>query len=343
MKLLYVCNEDRATTKQRLLALESLNLDFEVVYTYLLSEKPSLVTKIRRKIFFKLGLYPERNNENQKILNEIKENKYDILFIEKGLSIFPATLEKVKKKWPNIILLSYLLDDVKNKSNNSIYFKESIPLYDYIFTNKKFNIDELHEMNAKKVFYFKNAFSSHFHRPVEVSGAEKDYFGSEVSFIGTYEKDRADFIRFLADKGVKIKIWGWSKSAKNTKMIHENIIIMNSHVYDLDYAKVVAASKVNLCFLRKANRDRETTRSVEIPACGGFMISERTNEQTEMFAEAIEAEYFDSREELLAKIIYYLTHETERQKIAINARAKCLTANYSYEKQLSDIIKHCVK
>ena len=206
MRILYVCNEDRATTKQRLLALELLKLDFEVVYTYLLNETPSFVTKIKRKILFKLGFFPERNNENLKLLSKIREKEYDILFIEKGLSIFPATLRKAKEIWPNIILLGYLLDDVKNKNNNSIYFERSISLYDIIFTNKKNNIDELYEMNAKKVIYFKNAFSSHVHKPVEVPDDEKEYYGSEVSFIGTYEKERADIILFLADNGIKIKI-----------------------------------------------------------------------------------------------------------------------------------------
>ena len=126
-------------------------------------------------------------------------------------------------------------------------------------------------------------------------------------------------------------------------MINKNIIVMDRHVYDVEYAKVVAASKINLCFLRKANRDRETTRSVEIPACGGFMISERTNEQLEMFAEALEAEYFGAKEELLAKIRYYLIHEVERQQIAMNARTKCLIADYSYENQLGNIVEYCKK
>lgn len=41
-------------------------------------------------------------------------------------------------------------------------------------------------------------------------------------------------------------------------------------LYSDNYVKALQSFKISLCFLRKMNFDQQTTRSVEIPACGGF-------------------------------------------------------------------------
>lgn len=337
LTILYVCNEDKATTKQRLQALEEMNVDLDIVYTYLLNEKVSLFTKIWRATQFRLGFFPVRNNENNQILQKVSARKYDILFVEKGLSIYPSTIKKVRLIQPLINIISYTLDDVMNPHNSSSQYKRSISLYDFHFTNKKYNVAELQRIGAKKVFYFRNAYSTHVHRPIAVPDNEKEYYGAEVTFIGTYEKERASFLRYLAENDLKIKVWGWAKTPEGSGMKHPNIII-NKHVYDDDFAKVVCSSNINLCFLRKENRDTETTRSMEIPSCGGFMLAERTNEHRELFVEDKEAVYFDSKEELLDKVRYYL-HEPELRKvIASNGLTKCRDGNLTYHHQLEFIL-----
>ena len=69
----------------------------------------------------------------------------------------------------------------------------------------------------------------------------------------------------------------------------KNLIIHNKPLEGKLYREAISNSKINLCFLRKANDDLQTDRTMEIPACKGFMIAERTNEQIKLFKEDIEA------------------------------------------------------
>ena len=112
---------------------------------------------------------------------------------------------------------------------------------------------------------------------------------------------------YLAENGVTINIWGngWEKSNSH----HINLNIHHKFLYEKNYPQTIFKSKINLNFLRKINDDVITSRSLEIPASGGFMLAERTEAQTKIFQERIEADYFSSKEELLKKTLYYLSNE----------------------------------
>ena len=65
-------------------------------------------------------------------------------------------------------------------------------------------------------------------------------------------------------------------------------------------------------FLRKKNRDLHTTRSLEIPSVGTFMIAERTVEHSTLFKEDVEA-VFNNNIELLNKVNYYLNNDDKKR------------------------------
>lgn len=86
------------------------------------------------------------------------------------------------------------------------------------------------------------------------------------------------------------------------------------------------------------NFDQQTSRTMEIPGCGGFMMAERTNEHKALFEEDKEAVYFSSNEELLEKCRYYLAHDDERVAIADAGRKRCEVSAYSNEKGIKNML-----
>jgi spore maturation protein CgeB len=57
--------------------------------------------------------------------------------------------------------------------------------------------------------------------------------------------------------------------------------------------------------------------------------AERTDEHLQYFREDQESVYFNSDEELLMKVRYYLAHPEDRQRIAEAGRRRCLESGYS--------------
>jgi spore maturation protein CgeB len=335
--ILFICNEDKATSLQRYLALKRMSSNVDRIFHQRLRRPSSLFKQIFSSLLFRIGLPIDYHKINQHIVQKNTKTKYDIILIEKCLILKPKTIKQIRCINKDVKLILYILDDFKNKGNQSRYFLDSIPLYDLIVTTKNYNVEEYYTLMAKKVKYIKNAYSIDHHTiPINSSLYSKYTFKSDITFIGTYEKERADFLVKIANLGYKIIVYGWSNKGKKS-IKHDNIINMEKHIYSEEYANVIYHSKINLNFLRKSNRDNETTRTVEIPACGGFMLSERTIEQIEMFEEGKEAEYFDGLSELINKIEYYLTNEEERLSIAYNGYLKCRKADYSYENQLKSI------
>ena len=345
-KILHVGPEDKATTLHRYNALIDLGHSVKRIYTIRLSEQPSYsgkrelsLKRIRRFLSRKAGYPIQSNSENQQILYKIKIEQPDLIFIEKGLTIWPKTLTDIKKKYPSIKIISFSLDDMKNKMHQSKYYLKSLKLYDIHFTNKRYNVNELINMGAKKVYYLSNAYSKSVHKPIKISEKDKLKYGCDISFVGGYELERFEMMYYLAENGIRVRVWGnnWHKC----KIFHKNLLIENKPAYGDLYGKVICSSKIVLAFLRKINRDEETTRSVEIPAFNAFMLAERSSLHQEMFLEGKEAAFFNKKEELLEKIIYYLNNDSLRKKIADLGYKKCMSLNCSQHDKMSDLLKIC--
>jgi spore maturation protein CgeB len=275
---------------------------------------------------------------NRTILRRLKERAYDILWVDKGQFIRPDTLRKARKISPGIIIVFYSPDDMTgNKANQTQAFLDDLPLLDYFVTTKSYCVNELKALGCRQVILTGNAFDQATHRPMEISREERQRIGGAVGFVGQYEEDRGRQMIALAQAGVPVRVWGytWEKCPERP----ECLTLENRPLWAEDYSKAICAFDINLCFLRKANRDLQTTRSVEIPACGAFMLGERSSEHLELFEEGKEAEFFDTTEELIDKTKYYLAHDAIRRKIAQAGRERCLKSGYSNHDRMRSVLE----
>lgn len=323
MKILFVSGSypTKATHPMKL-SLEALGADVDEVYRW--KREVSHYHDNRsflEKVFEKLKIPLDTDGANQDVLTRINNSYYDIVFIIKGNHIFPRTLDKIKKKYPNIKLINWSLDDMFAKHNRSYFYALNLKKYDLVVSTKSYNLNnsELPSLGAKKILFQNNSFYKFDY--IEAIERNENY-KYEVCFIGTAEKERFDSMNFLARNGIRVTIFGSGWDKDQYKDFHPNLTIYSKNLDGRKYFEAIAASKISLCFLRKINRDRQTLRTVEIPSVGGFLLAEHSDEHESMFVDSYEASFFRNDEELLEKVEFYLKEEILRENIALQGKER---------------------
>lgn len=260
----------------------------------------------------------------------------DLIIVVSGNLISSPALQTIRQK-TRATLFHFYGEDFFNLLNTTSTLRESAYFYDHLFTTKTFNLPELAEIGLNRVSFIPHGYRPNCHFPVSISEDDHIEYGSDLAFVGTWEAERASTLAQL--QGFDLRIWGgqWYKTKKDSRLREA---VQNREVYCEEMSRVLNASKVCLAFLRKANRDRHTSRTFEIPACGGFQLSERSDEVLDFFEEGKEIECFSSVDELKDKAAYYLNHETERQRIAKAGLARVQRSKYSFTDRLQTILEY---
>ena len=96
-------------------------------------------------------------------------------------------------------------------------------------------------------------------------------------------------------------------------------------------------SEINLNITLRSIQRGIPLRCFDIMGCGGFLITNYQEDLFQFFEPNKDFVYYESREDLIEKIDYYLEHEEERKSIARSGHDK-VVAFHSYEHRLKEII-----
>jgi spore maturation protein CgeB len=136
----------------------------------------------------------------------------------------------------------------------------------------------------------------------------------DVSFVGQPHGCRRAVIERLKERGIPVSLWGrgWDNGR----------IDMNGMI------RLFSASRINLN-LSNASVGADGRaggavpllqikgRDFEIPACGGFLLTQDNPELYEYFEPGKEIAVYSDADDLAEKIEYYLSHDAERNRIRL--------------------------
>jgi spore maturation protein CgeB len=226
------------------------------------------------------------------------------------------------------------------------YIPRALPWYNHVFTTKSWGIADMQDqLGLKSISYLEHGFDPDVHRPLPLSDEDKQTYGCDVVFIGTWSPKKEELIGFLRQKMPQaiVKIWGsqWDKS--RTPALCP--CVMGTEVIGDEYVKALLGGSIALGLLSEKRKgassgDVTTSRTFNIPACGAFMLHERTEEVLRYFNEGEEAAFFASPDELVRQVSHYLSHPQERESVARAGRQRCLAAGYSLDNRMQKVVDY---
>jgi spore maturation protein CgeB len=261
----------------------------------------------------------------------------DLVLVLLGENLDPETLEKIRKLSSHPAIVNWfhdtLLLDYRRRLLESV-----APAYDIIFLIDSAEIFNKVAVKVKKTVVLPLGCNPLVHKKLDLSDKDKEFYGSDVAFVGTVSPQREKWLEQLAGD-FDLKIWGrWQKKSGKLACCYQN-----QDTYAQDAVKIYNASKIILDFHSLWQKEESiynvTPRVFEVPACGGFLLTNFCLQIKDFYSIGEEMIVYRDMEELKRLIGYYLAHEGERKDIARKAYVKA-RSEHTMEKRLSLMLEN---
>lgn len=279
---------------------------------------------------------PHIDRVNEMVLERARELRPDVVLFYQGHHYKRETIAQIAKL---AFVAGSHCDDPFGRPRLREYrlFMRALPEYDGIHVNRRCNIDEAATYGARRIRVLMMYYIPWLHYPCTVTPSEQEAWGSDVVYAGHMEPDlRIECLTRVVRAGVRCRLFGgesqWASALPGD--VYRSLRPI-PNVRGADYRRALCASKIGACFFSKWNRDQYTNRSWEIPACGVFLLSERTPAMIEFYSEGTEAEFFGCPEEFGEKVHFYLRNESARARIAAAGYMRATTSGHDIHSRMT--------
>lgn len=299
----------------------------------------------RAREYFSEMLYKDIKRKHQ-------EKKIDLFFSYLySFCVLPQTIEAIKKL--GIKTVNFFC----NSAHQFHLVEEIAPHYDYSMFVEKEAEQKYRAVGANPV-YIQEGANPDFYKPYNL---KKVY---DVTFVGQNYLNRSEYIRYLYDNGIKVRVWGpyWiSKYKKWTakyylKKLRDRYIkkhrfvklpksIIGPTLSDDELVKMFSRSKISIGFSEVIvqsgkNKGKIKThirlRDFEAPMSGAFYMVGHQKELEDFYDIGREIVTYTTKIDLLEKVRYYLKHKEERERIRKAGYRRALR-DHTWEKRFEEL------
>ncbi len=294
-----------------------------------------------------------RAGANAALIDTVKDLSPDLCFFFLFQDeILPETIQKITNS--GVITYNWFADDHFRFDDFSRHYA---PCFSFSSTTDSLAIAKYQKIGCRNVLKTQWGCNHFLYKP-----AEGTNFKHNVSFVGQPHGNRKKVISYLKSQDVTTDCFGlgWPHGRIAQE---EMIAIFGQSRINLNLTKAsggLALKDLGKIFLTKKNgqlklepprtwpghfqsllarkREQIKGRNFEIPGCGGFLISGYADNLSDYYEPGKEIVCYQTPQDLAEKIKYYLSHETERSKIAQAGYRRTMN-EHTYEKRFQRIFQ----
>ena len=273
---------------------------------------------------------PAIQRANRDLIEAVNRDRPDVTLFYQGHHFGRATLKQIRAS----TFIAGIHNDNPFSERNVLFryrlLKPALPFYNAYHPYRDNNVSEFQAAGIQWVKVLMSYYLPWLDYPRCLDSHEKKQWSCELVYAGHSEPDqRIECFSLAVREGVVTRIYGgpryWKRALPSDVLPNVGSL---SHLAGEDYRKALCGAKIAACFFSKWNKDQFTRRVFEIPACGVFMLAERTAIMQMLYEEGSEAEFFSSPAEFMDKLRFYLRHEDARRRIAAAGYRRATTSGY---------------
>jgi hypothetical protein len=275
---------------------------------------------------------PEIRLRNQRLVEKARAFCPDVLWVSgDNTVIYPETLATVKRETSCKIIYTC--------GTSPIVFSHPIErraarLYDLVISSDYYHGIQWLELGARRMECLPvSATDPEFHRPYDLTEAEKQAYACDVAFVGTLVPDHLYSRRVRALEALRdfdLGIWTVHDVPESLRRFARGRALGEATL------RIMSAAKINLNVHADFVWYGGNIRLFEAAGVGRLQIADHLPGTLKWFSEGETIVTFRDLDDLRAKVAYYLAHDTEREAIGARGRAH-VYAHHSFDERVPRI------
>jgi len=232
------------------------------------------------------------------------EFKPDLVFCSRTKELTNEVM-KIKSELGNSIIVCMWNVDTRTDINEWGHLFSLIRSCDYHFVSAWGTLPKWRKINKNTFWLSQGLQNEVYNKPKKITNEDRKKYSCDVCWAGDrsgmYHKFRDPFLTVVEQMGINFKQWGCGGKPK---------------IYNEEHNKMVALSKINLaCSAFPENERCVSVRDYKILGAGGFLLEYYRKGLYRIFPLGF-CDHYDTPDQLVRIIGYYLEHEEKRTKMA---------------------------